>query len=76
MNAMFFHGSANDLREEGFRDETCFGVPARGGGQRAAVAANEMFTFALLKGCCAPQVLQNAESRFDPLLTGLAFDCQ
>ena len=40
------------------------------------MAANEMFAFLLLKGRCAPQVLQNAESRFDPLLTGLAFDCQ
>ncbi len=76
MYAVLFHRSANYLGKQRFRDETCFGVSTSGRGKRAAVAANEMLALALVKGSCTPHFLEKAESCFDPLLSGFAFNFQ
>ncbi len=74
MNAMLSDRCANDLSKERFRDETRFGMMSRGRGERATVAANQMFAFAFVKSSGASEISQNTEGRFYPLLARLAFD--
>jgi len=76
MNAVLFHRSAYYQREQRFRDEARFGMMSRGCREWTAVAANEMFAFALVKNSGASKVPQNPERRFYPLCARFVLNFQ
>jgi len=42
--------------------------------KRAAIAANEVFALTLVEAGCSAQILQDTESRFDPLFSIFVFN--
>src|ERR1051326_3393444 len=74
MNAMFFHGDADDLTQQRFGDQTCFGMSARGCGQWTAVATNKMLSVALFEGGGATEVLEDLEGHFNSLISRFPTD--
>ena len=67
-----FDRRANYLSEQRFRQQTCFGMIRRGGSNRTAVAANEVFSIFFTKAGHAAQVLKNAKRSIDSLPPGFA----
>src|SRR4051794_15197248 len=64
--AMLLHASADDVGQERFSDEACFGMATGRRSERTTVAANEVFAFALVKASRATHVLENGKGGLDP----------
>ena len=71
---MLLYGSTDDLRKKRLGNEARFGMLSGRRGQRATVATNEVFAFALAKAGRASEILQDSEGCFDPLLFSFASD--
>jgi len=71
-DAMCFNRRANYVGEQRFRQQTCLGMIRRGGSNRTAVAADEVFSIFFTKAGHPTQVLENAKRSIDSLLPGFA----
>src|SRR3954464_12961722 len=73
---MLLHRNADDVTEQGFRNQTGFGMPARGCGERTAVASDEVFAFPLFEVRSTTEILEETKSDLNPLLPGFALNRQ